>query len=169
MKHPKLASFTVVEVAVALLLMAIVVALAYSVLIRSHKQLGSFEQHFTTDNSYRLLHHALQHDMHVAQTAQQAAGTLLLQLADQSTVHYTFSDSLVIREMPEIAVDSFRFQVDSIYFGFEAKPQIKDGGLVDEVRLYLQQDRLPYVLHQEKMYDAATLIRFFKRIKTGTY
>lgn len=156
MKRTKLKAFTIIEMIVALILMAIVVSIAFAALSLTNKQLYSFQKRFDTMSDYRLLQNALSQDMQHAESVTREAHTLRC-INDQQQVLYTFEDSVVVRQDAASSTDSFFFQVDSVFLGFEGTLQQKEGGLIDEIRLSLKRKEEAFTVHQRKNYDASTL------------
>jgi|GEM_PF-414841 len=155
-KAPKLKAFTIIEVIVALLLMAIVMGIAYTVLSLVDKQSASLSSNFGTQQDYRLLQEALLQDANRAKTLYLKEGALCC-ANDTGTISYLFLDSAIVRQAFDLPADTFHFRIDSLYLGFENFPQDRENGLVDEVSLYIWKNRQSFIIHQEKIYDAQTL------------
>lgn len=156
MKRTKLKAFTVIEMIVALILVAIVVSIAFAALSLTNKQLYSFQRRFDTMSDCRLLQNALSQDIQHAERVTGQAGTLRC-TKDQWRVLYTFGDSVIIRQDAALSTDSFFFKVDAVFLGFEGIPQHKEGGLIDEISLSLKRKEEVFTVHQRKMYDASVL------------
>jgi len=159
MKWTKLKAFTVIEMIVALILVAIVVSIAFAALSLTNKQLYSFQRRSSTMSDYRLLQNALSQDIRHAERVTGQARTLRC-TKDRWQVLYTFEDSVIIRQDTALSTDSFFFKVDAVFMGFEGALQQEEGGLIDEIRLFLKQKKEAFIVHQRKSYDAGTLATF---------
>lgn len=156
MKQIKLEAFTVIEMIVALILVAIVVSIAFAALSLTNRQLYSFQRRFDTMSDYRLLQNALSQDMQHAERVTRQARTLRC-TKDNWQVLYTFEDSVIIRQDTALSTDSFFFKVDAVFLRFEGISQQKEGGLIDEIGLSLKRKEEAFMVHQRKMYDASVL------------
>lgn len=156
MKRIKIPAFTIIELVVALLLMTIVVAVAYAALALTSKQLGGLQQRFGTDNEHRLLQHALQHDFDAAERIILQEGRLVC-LSPSNAIRYELLDSAIVRHTDDVR-DSFHFSIDSAFIGFESKPQLKEGGFIDELRCQLRSKKNSYPVYVHKVYDAVQLM-----------
>lgn len=156
MKHRKLKAFTIMELMVALVLTALVIAVAFTVFSLSTKQFTLLTKRFEVDNEYTLLQYTLQLDMqHADYLSLNENGFKCVNNNDQ--INYLLLDSIILRQHLSGTVDSFYFKIDSVSLNFEKRYQPAIDGLIDEVHLTLGRDERAFIIHQRKHYDAKTL------------
>ncbi len=156
MKHFRVPAFTVIELVIALLLMSVVTGIAFTAWSLTNRRLVTFREQAKQAANYRLLHMAIRQDMEQADSILVEQGALSCH-GTMKFVRYELLDSVIIREQDGAIVDSFHFAIDSVYLGFESKPQNIDPGKIDEIRLYLHSSSRHFIIQQYKVYDAASL------------
>lgn len=153
-------SFTILEVTIAMLLVAIIASFAFYTLnifvrLSQEQQIKKIKKY-----SLELFMHRLNVDWNQAITILYEDNYNLLSLKDSiGTINYTFSDSLILRNQYNLRTDSFFFDI-SILSTKNLKRNNHDTGFLYNLKgtiLHNQED-IPIVLYKE--YTASQIINY---------
>lgn len=101
MQHTKVRSFTLSELLVVMIITAIVVGLAFSVLNLVIKQIRTIEKNFQKNTELSLFEQRLWQDFNGHNTIKYSDSKLIL-LSDTDTVYYTFNEENIFRNRDTI-------------------------------------------------------------------
>lgn len=111
MQHTKVKSFTLSELLVVMIITAIVVGLAFSVLNLVVKQIRTIEKNFQKNTELSLFEQHLWQDFNEHNTIKYSDSKLIF-LSDIDTVHYIFNEEYVLRNRDTIRT---KLSIDNTY------------------------------------------------------
>jgi prepilin-type N-terminal cleavage/methylation domain-containing protein len=124
MPKSKIQSFTLPELLVVMIITAIVVGMAFSVLRLVQKQIHAIEKNFTKTSSLALFEQRLWQDFNELNTIQfnEKENSLLLE-SEMDTVVYSFRESYILRNN-----DTIKLKLMTDKFLFKGK-EVKEGNI----------------------------------------
>jgi prepilin-type N-terminal cleavage/methylation domain-containing protein len=146
-------AFTLSEMMVALLITAIVVGLAFSVLQLVQKHLFTIESNYKLQTKRQHLEQSLWIDFSRAQSIKLIEGNRLLCENELNITQYEFQDDYVVKRKDTFEIGKFQ----SVFFFEEEKRSI---GVVDAVKIEFVRDTLQPGIFVFKRNDAKTLIHY---------
>lgn len=112
MQQTKVKSFTLSELLVVMIITAIVVGLAFSVLNLVARQIRTIEKNFQKNTELSLFEQRLWQDFNEHSTIKYSDSKLIL-LSDVDTVYYTFNEEHVLRNRDTIHT---KLSIDNTYY-----------------------------------------------------
>jgi len=155
-------AFTLMELTVGMLVSAIVIGAAYSVMRISGVQLQDMQASGQTSYRTALLDQLLLSDVAQARMVRKTNEGIVLEMPTaQQEIQYRFTDSEVLRQLPGFT-DTFALAIDRVETTFLQEAQWLPNGAVDQVVVYgeLDGETIPFVY--TKRYAAATLLQLEK-------
>ena len=161
MKKHNVKAFTLLEVAITMLITALLIGIAYTsygIIVKSYRSFVT-----KNDDMQELvsLDHALARDVDKAEIITKDNDGIILKNA-QTSIKYSFSPNLIIRE--SLRADTFNVQVQDLQTSFEHSrimevEETEEQNRIDELSftLLFQNEKIPY--HYGKRYSAANLIQ----------
>ena len=158
MKHSKLASFTLIEMVLAMMLAAIVIGMAYTAFTVFTHLYGNYRNKNLQHADVQLFRQILQHDMERAELVTISEGEIRFAGLDNAEqVVYRLSADYLLRQKGEIS-DTLKLKQLSCIASFENR--LVSTGLVDHLvfRFNYQQSLLP--VSSAKKYTSVQLFNY---------
>jgi len=155
MKIKRLKAFTLLEMTIAMLLSALLIALtyaSYTIILRSHHDFTAKNDELT---EIVTLDHLLKRDFEQAGSIVKDQDSLVFTKPLQ-VVSYQFTPFCVVRRSAR--TDTFKVATLGVRMLFESQP-VNEAGKTDELRFILlyRQQEIPY--HYHKVYSSENLIQ----------
>ncbi|NDI98164.1 hypothetical protein GWA97_03660 [Flavobacterium sp. LaA7.5] len=145
-QHAKVKSFTLSEMLVVMIITAIVVGIAFSVLSLVQKQIRTVERNFAKTTEISLFEQRLWQDFNSHNTIK-AIDNKVICTSDIDTVTYSFNPEYLLRNADTI---HSQLTVDKFYYlGNEVK-----SGFIDAVTISAQKELPNYTIFVSMQYDA---------------
>ncbi|HXB93046.1 MAG TPA: hypothetical protein VNU72_12180 [Puia sp.] len=150
----KIPSFTIMELAIALLISSVVISTGYYVYLLMHRQFDTYRKRAMEIDRYHLLAVALQNDFDRSASVERGDDDQLLCKWTDTLVSYSFLPGNVVRTLPGGVADSFRFKtaITDIRYVDDSLP------LVDGIRMQVEVDGEQVLLLVQKMYSSQEIL-----------
>lgn len=114
MRNTKLKSFTLSEMLVVMIITAIVVGMAFSVLSLVQKQIRSIQKNFGRTTELSLFEQQLWQDFNGCNSIGFKNEGIITMISDIDTVHYIFKERFALRNRDTI---NARVKLEKVYYG----------------------------------------------------
>ncbi|MFI5204274.1 MAG: hypothetical protein ACHQF2_07235 [Flavobacteriales bacterium] len=155
----KVKGFTTLELAVAMVLAALVTGIGYSGYTLFSKQFHGYRKNLDETGDFRNFQTLLYKDFYLSRSVERGEDALQMKYDNGKEIKYEWSTQYVLRKQDEL-VDTFRFPVYSVKTEFQRHEQFIPGGKVDfiEIELEYKKQRLALMYHKE--YSRAELMEW---------
>ena len=152
MQNNKAPSFTLSELLIVMIITAIVVGIAFSVLRLVQQQIYKIERNFNKTISLNLLEQTLWQDFNTFTLISFNKGdsTLILESVND-TIQYKFQESFILRNS-----DTIKVKVVPTQTFFRGKTV--DGGMIDAIKISAENELPDHTIFVCRQIDAAVLI-----------
>jgi hypothetical protein len=158
----RVAAFTIMEITVAMLISALVIAITWTAYLSFSKSYQSYNKKHEDMAVVLTLDEVLRKDFDRAEMIRRDSSGMVVQFADH-TIRYAFNTAFVLRTVPAVKTDTFKVKSDSLSMSFESIPvnevsEDKEKNRIDQLDLsfFLEKEKIPY--HYRKTYSSADLI-----------
>lgn len=128
----KIKAYTLIEVAVAMLLAGICISICYTAYGIIDNYYQSFQQKNQATDQVLSLKHVLEKDFLQSKAVlKNGEGIKLNQ--DSVTINYLFEQQYILREINELHTDTFKIASQNLQLSFEGA-EVQEDGLVDEIK-----------------------------------
>ncbi len=149
----KLKAYTITELAVGMLLTALVVGVGFSVYTAFTRNVHTFYRGYAEFASYQQLFHVLRADTERAAflVGTEEGWKTEASGSDATLVEYQVGEAQLVRSVPGLSSDTFRLAVDEWQLWHGEFP-VLPGDRADGIRLQFLIDKREYVIHLRKTY-----------------
>lgn len=146
MQTTKVKSFTLAEMLVVMIITAIVVGLAFSVLNLVQKQVRGIQENFTKTTELSLLEQRLWQDFNYHNSIDYHNEKLVL-LSDSDTVTYAFTNEYILRETDTIRT---KLRIENAFY----KGREVTSGYIDAIKITADAELPEYIIFVTSVNDA---------------
>ncbi len=148
----KIKAFTIIEVAVTMVLSSIVVGSAIYVFFTFNKVLFATNKNNLIDLELIQLQQILKSDFIKADEINYQYGSIVIKFMNEEKTFYDIEDQVIIREAVN-GIDTFNIEVYDIYVYYNSE----NSKLVNELILDIEIDNLDFPIHVIKKYPNSKL------------
>lgn len=128
----KIRAYTLIEVAVAMLLAGICISICYTAYGIINNYYQNFQQKNQTTDQVLTLKHVLEKDFLQSKSILRSEKGIKLD-QDSTAINYLFEQGYILREIPEFHTDTFKIAAQDLRLAFESV-EVQEDSLVDEIK-----------------------------------
>lgn len=155
----KVSGFTTLELAVSMVLAALVTGIGYGGYTLFLKQLHYYNKNLEECISMRNLQSLLYRDFYTCEYLEKAGDRLIAHFKENKKVDYELEGAYMLRSQG-VVTDTFKFQVRNVQFEFNGTQQFIQGGKVDLLTLEVEFKKQPLILTYYKEYSRGDLMEW---------
>lgn len=158
MRSPRIKSFTLIEMVLAMLFAAIVVGMAYTSITILSRLYESYRLKRSTEADMQLINQAMTRDFSISSLIEISKNQI--DLKDSSgaiTLHYRIVENYLLR-LAAVKTDSIK--MDKLAFRGSFEGSEVQQGVIDQIVLSFKNDELPTTIRIRKDYSAVELFNY---------
>lgn len=152
----KVAATTVIEVAVAMAISAVVIAMAYSGFEMFAKMFRGFKATNEKNSEMLVFKRVLSNEIDASELLIKTDKGIEL-VSRAGAIRYEFSDDFILREKSNV-IDTFHLNTIEKYFQYQQVEQLIEGELIDKISFRLVEDKNENAVELTKEYGADVYI-----------